>query len=74
MPITEKFFEEKLMKENNKDIIKNVYENYPRLKLKKVIFGHNLKDTKKGDSLMEYSLNMIPLKISKDVNLEFSKF
>lgn len=74
MPITEIFFEEKLIKEDNKDIIKNVYENYPRLKLKKVIFGYNLKDTKKGESLMEYSLNMIPLKISKDVNLEFSKF
>lgn len=74
MPITENFFDEKLNKETNEDIINSVRENYPRLKLKKVIFGHNLRDTQRGNSLLEYSYNNVPLKTNPNVTFEFSKF
>lgn len=74
MPITEKYIENKLKKETDEDVINNLREFYPRLKLKKVIFGHNLKGTKKGDSLLEYSYNIIPSKINNNVKLENSQF
>ena len=74
MPITDKYIENRLKKETDEDIINNLKEFYPRLNLKKVIFGHNLKGTKKGDSLLEYSYNIIPFKINDNVKLENSQF
>jgi hypothetical protein len=74
LPITEKYIENRLKKETDENIINTLKEFHPRLKLKKVIFGHNLIGTKKGESLLEYSYNNIPSKINDNVKLENSQF
>lgn len=74
LPISEKYFEEKLKRETDENIIKNVSEFHPKLKLKKIIFGHNLKQTNKANSLLEYCSNILPIKIGENVKIEFSKF
>lgn len=74
LPITEKYIENRLKKETDENIINALKEFHPRLKLKKVIFGHNLIGTKKGESLLEYSYNNIPSKINENVKLENSQF
>ena len=74
LPITEKYLDEKLKNETDEDFASEYKKYYPRIRLKKIVFGHNIRGTAKYESLLDYYINVIPLKIGKGVEIQFSEF
>ncbi|ENA1801912.1 DUF2971 domain-containing protein [Flavobacterium psychrophilum] len=74
LPITEKFLDEKFKNETDEEWVNDCKKLYPRIKLKKIVFGHNIRGTAKSDSLIEYWSNVIPSKIGHKVEIQFSEF
>ncbi|MCB5981893.1 DUF2971 domain-containing protein, partial [Flavobacterium psychrophilum] len=69
LPITEKF-----KNETDEECVNDCKKLYPRIKLKKIVFGHNIRETAKSDSLIKYCSNVIPSKIGHKVEIQFSEF
>jgi hypothetical protein len=74
LPITEKYLEEKFKYETDEEYVNECKKFYPRIKLKKIVFGHNIRGTAKFESLIEYWSNVIPSKIGHEVEIQFSEF
>lgn len=74
LPITEKFLEEKYKNKTDEEYVSECKKFYPRIKLKKIVFGHNIRGTAKYESLIHYWSNVIPYKIGHEVEIQFSEF
>lgn len=74
LPISEKYVHDKLSHLQDLGLKDQILKIHPVLKLKKVIFGPDLKGTSKGESLWDYCYNIISLKIGENVAVINSQF